>query len=579
MSAKAILISFFSLLITTSTPAFGQQSPYEHQKYWDGVKSPKLKWSDGCTLDPAVFARDNPAYTSPPLMALGDSLYNGVQSLRINWWLSEWSVPSLIAIRLGLIEEFGADRTGRRQFYGPQYPSHGGLPDEVLHYGFNLETPGLKNGLARIGNLLSVPAGQRKNLGELLTHRPPNGRAMVDNLAFSGANSRDLIDWTPEDYRAQAIMGLERMRDWRIDRAFGALGDTFTYANAAFVLNPMQDDCLEKLTPLEQVELRRPKRLLINIGSNNGLYKVAFQGVDIDDMKSCGGAERLVGVRSKPICVQPIKRFLQTQFIEDMKTLTARLSRIDGLEYVYVNNLALPSQTANVIFSASSKEQGIFKLDISNSRVKREVIDRGDRSVNDVNEHLQEILREYNTLGGPHFVYVDQSEALRVKDYKKCVYLGEGACAEERRLKVPKSMSGTRRDVYFDNRPMKVRGGSGYITGDAFASKIAQGGLFSFDNMHLSSLGYELMALAVRVAMKREKDPALIVLPRGKNDRCPGAGQTREHLKIGDCIGQLTQAGWSVADYTRRDFVFQRLGGDREMRNREFISAVLAFMN
>ncbi len=140
-------------------------------------------------------------------------------------------------------------------------------------------------------------------------------------------------------------------------------------------------------------------------------------------------------------------------------------------------------------------------------------------------------------------------------------------------------MSGTGRDFHFDNRPMRVQGDSGYSTGDAYAAKITEGGLFSFDNMHLSSLGYEVMALAVRVAMKNADDPALIALPRGPNDRCPGPGQSRERLQVGDCIGQLTQPGWSIADYTRRDFIFQRLAGDPEMKNRKFISAVLAFVN
>ena len=61
----------------------------------------------------------------PELMAIGDSLYNGMQSLRINWFLSEWSAPNLVAIRLGLIQERNGDRTGQRSFYSPQYPSWG----------------------------------------------------------------------------------------------------------------------------------------------------------------------------------------------------------------------------------------------------------------------------------------------------------------------------------------------------------------------------------------------------------------------------------------------------------------------
>ncbi len=368
MNYKLVLCCFFISAYCTTFPVFSQEAPFTYQKYWNGKPSPKLKWSKGCTPNPELFATDNPEYASPPLMALGDSLYNGVQSLRINWWLSEWSPPSFVAIRLGLIEEKGADRTGDRTFYGPQYPSHGSTPAEVVHYGFNLETPGLKSRLARVGNLLSVPLGQQKNLARLLDHRPPNRRAMVDNLAFSGASSRDLIDWTPQDYRALAKKGLNRLGSWRIDTAFRALGDSFTYANATFVLNPMRDDCVEKMTPLEQVELRRPKRLLINIGSNNGLYKIAFQGTDVTDTDSCSGSEKLVGANRKPICVRPIKDFLGIQFIDDMEAMVKRLSRVKGLEYVYVNNLVLPSQTANVVFDEKSRRSSFVSLDISNQK-------------------------------------------------------------------------------------------------------------------------------------------------------------------------------------------------------------------
>ncbi len=185
-------------------------------------------------------------------MALGDSLYNGVQSLRINWFLSEWSAPTLVAIRLGLIDEYNADRKGKRTFYGPEYEAHGLGPDQTINYGFNLEQAGVKNFISSALRIFSIPAEQKNHLQRLLLHIPKNGRSMVDNIAFSGANTIDLLNWTPEDYTSLAKENLGKIYTGPISRflflssSYHALGSAFTYSNAAFVLNPMHDKCWRK---------------------------------------------------------------------------------------------------------------------------------------------------------------------------------------------------------------------------------------------------------------------------------------------------------------------------------------------
>jgi hypothetical protein len=563
------------LLLSNSTAQANDYS--SNQKYWDGKKSPALKWNYSCKPTPEQFAQDNPDYASPPLMALGDSLYNGVQSLHINWFLSEWSPPALVAIRLGLIEEKGADRTGNRSFYTPQYPKHGGKASEVISYGFNLETPRSITGIFGIFGLFSILGAQKKVLTDLLNvYTPPNRRAMVDNLAFSGANSLDLIYWTPQEYRKLAKHALKRMNG-SVTGPFLALGDAFTYANASFVLNPMRDKCLEKMTPLEQVELRRPKRLLINIGSNNGLYKIGFMGLDIEnnmDRGSCGSEANLIGLRGKPHCISSIKTFSTTQFMSDTDKLMERLATIKGLEYVYINNLAIPSQVANVVFPDRSSTSDSFKLNIlGGKKIPRRIINNGDALVRQVNEDLKRRIAKRNTVLGPKFVYVDVNKAMEEKNYKQCVYAGKNNC-DEKKLLISSDVSGTSTNYTLDNRPLKISGPSSLMTGSKFASHIEAGGLFSFDNMHLSSVGYEIMAFTVRHAMQQAKDPALFKLPSSANDNCdPKATSVRP----GDCIGLLTLPGWSLADATRREFVFQRIAGDREMKNRRFISALLAF--
>src|SRR5580765_2413643 len=87
-------------------------------------------WSTGDQAESAPAAMCSEArlnelarpYMRPEMMALGDSLYNGVSSLRVNWWLSEWAAPSQVAIPLGLIKHNDMNRLADgRRFWGPQY--------------------------------------------------------------------------------------------------------------------------------------------------------------------------------------------------------------------------------------------------------------------------------------------------------------------------------------------------------------------------------------------------------------------------------------------------------------------------
>ena len=118
-----------------------------------------------------------------------------------------------------------------------------------------------------------------------------------------------------------------------------------------------------------------------------------------------------------------------------------------------------------------------------------------------------------------------------------------------------------------------------FRTGDVFAAKIVEGGLFSFDNMHLSSVGYEVMALAFRMAMARAGDPRLGPPLTVSPDPCKSKGEGGfDNMKVGDCINLLSTPGWAFADATRRSFVFQRMVGQREMDTQDFVKAISAFV-
>jgi hypothetical protein len=195
------------------------------QIYWDGTVALPL---EGATCDEKK-SNLRARYGNPPLMAIGDSLYNGVQSLRINWWLAEWSAPVFAAMRLHLIDEFRADRTGVRDFYVPQYPTQ----SVTQNYGFNLEDLNVN-----IGNQLAVQGTALFDLA--FNYKPPNRRPVVENLAFSGANTIDLLDWKISDFKRYAGTFSTRLKsrgtvgNWlELKDALKDLSDAFFFANAS----------------------------------------------------------------------------------------------------------------------------------------------------------------------------------------------------------------------------------------------------------------------------------------------------------------------------------------------------------
>jgi hypothetical protein len=131
-------------------------------------------------------------------------------------------------------------------------------------------------------------------------------------------------------------------------------------------------------------------------------------------------------------------------------------------------------------------------------------------------------------------------------------------------------------DQYLDNRPLVVTGESGPLSGPAFVPKVASGGLFSFDNMHLSSVGYEIMARAVEGAMFMDHDKLVAPLlgPHGE-DPCKAPGDAGyADMKHGDCINIFSQPGWSYVDATRRDFMLLRVAGSSQMTDLQALQTI-----
>jgi hypothetical protein len=111
------------------------------------------------------------------------------------------------------------------------------------------------------------------------------------------------------------------------------LAKLFFAFNTRFLLNPTSDPNAPALTPLALVAERKPARLLVSIGANNGLWNMGF------------AAAASSGQMGGPIGT-PFDR-------QDVSELVAFVGGLRGLptevKHIYLNALPLPSLVANMM--------------------------------------------------------------------------------------------------------------------------------------------------------------------------------------------------------------------------------------
>lgn len=492
------------------------RDPRVHEYGHDLAVPPAPQVSGECTRQDFEALAAN--YMNPPLMAVGDSLYNGVSSLRINWWLSEWSVPAQVAIGLGLIpqdEEWQRTISEQkpRRFWGPQYPgvNQSDYDGDAPNYGFNVERIGLRSVI--FDNALGDSA---RELVQLSTARPRSGRLFNDNLAFSGADTIDLLYRSAQSMHERLVSprpGLERSNDLAVLQKIARSGPLtgaknvssiargFYLINAEFVLNPMRNRCIERLSPIDQVLLRKPKRLLVNIGSNDGIYRMGLEGVQLFSPVTDDYAGRCT-------CIGD---YLGVTYLKDVAQLIAKLEAEDEIEAIYVNSLIPPSRIANLVPDPAAGGRRIpgtlyftsYTTDFSvggSRRISGEEVRRADEFVAEVVSRLKRLLDEANARvaakraarpaaadapPGPvqKFVLVDVDTLTARYDFKHTP-------VDERRMLIARGTPGTA-DVYFDMRALE------FDQTPRVYGNVAAGGFVSFDNMHLTSPGYAVLSSAV----------------------------------------------------------------------------------
>lgn len=406
-------------------------------------------------------------HMNPELMVVGDSLAQGCRSLSVSEKLCSQSYSNIIA---------------KSQGWDFNYPK---FPRPVL---FDLEQEiNNFNVFSFIGGLVRL----KKNIAgwkEYFEYQSPlDVPKYNDNLAVAGVSISEMNQFNSANRRAVLLDEIfPKMIDkpWRdiFDHAVGA----YLGINSGFVLNPAGTVEFENMTQLDWVELRKPKRVIAHFGHNDGLYDVggrADAGRFITDYESVLNSYKEVlfrlSVLPKQVQKIVVVLFPKISAVGNLSPYGPKDS--EGYSHVYDTEFPLPGK------------------DIKGVTVKAV-----DLAIKEFNRSV----REYaSTLAASdRFVFVDAYQILEKYDYKNTGEVG-------RQININR--------VAIDNRYVagKKKRRNGQPGGPPkFSYKFINGGLFSLDGMHLSAIGYAMLACEIMYKMDLLFDKKSILLEAYSNE-------------------------------------------------------------
>jgi hypothetical protein len=378
-------------------------------------------------------------HLNPELMAIGDSIFNGVRSLSLSADLAALSPIAQMAGGLKL------------KCTIPDYPRpvlvdleeafRGGLPDLL-----NLKATAVKNAEAWVK---ALPVWSK--------------HAAFDNIAIAGAQYIDLFTTSAGAQRKLLPKALKDFKEAKGTSFYGKLFALYNAINTIFLLNPTGLPELEDLTPIDMVRLRKPKRLFINIGNNEGLFRIGVSGNYKDDDKNL--------LRTIPSLATELAKYLVKECGE--------------VERIYCNLLIRPRVLANL---APRTDNELYQTPAGGGYFKKYVgrlTDQYEMTAKQMADFDSEVAKvNAATIVNMKAVFGAQAGKLHfvnifeVSDRFDAKHWGS-------QYKVPVSHKGT---------PWRL---SNY----PFSSNLGgfrQGGLWGLDNMHPAAAGYALLAEEMR---------------------------------------------------------------------------------
>jgi lysophospholipase L1-like esterase len=359
------------------------------------------------------------------MMAIGDSLYNGVRSLTIDADLASHSVPAQVA---------GAFRWN---FISPDYP-------RVMLADFE---KAFSDSLSGTLNLLkNATANAHAWLADATWSRQP----LFHNLSIAQQVVKDLATANYSD----ALVIATQLAAQGAALPLQKLPTLYQALNTCFVLNP-QRTAGDRRTAINILAEAKPKRLLINIGVNDGLWALLLLG-DATDYQH----------RVDPTA--------------DMAKLAQALhANCPDIEHFYINLFPKPSAIANLMPRTDNEapSNGYFNLYLGRL-IQAGGIPRAAMLEIDtwVNTALNPAIRQAFAPLGQRAHFVDLYAMNAAYDRKngiatKSVLVQNGAM-----------------QIMLDNLPLEVV---------PLIGGRRDGGLFGLDNLHPTVVGYGLIAQAV----------------------------------------------------------------------------------
>jgi hypothetical protein len=382
----------------------------------------------------------NSPLISPDLMVIGDSLAQGCHSLSVRCEFSSMSYSAQAA------------KVFKWHFEPPTFPRPVifDLEEIVREY-----LPAIPVSLKALLNHLD------SNLNDWRNHfqKPPtSGPEYFDNLAVAGSTLDQLKTLSYQ----KTLATLERNKNFKFQNLFEIkaeqLFDLHIGINSGFVLNPHGKKEYANYNMLEWVKVRKPKRLVVHMGHNDGLYAIGGDAIP--------GESNLRQTASKYV-----------KLIDDIKNVTHSNQQLIFIllpKISAVANLAVSGHEPNEDGYWGSYEP-VFSL--SRRTFNATAMERQDQAIAKANKMICDKLE---TLKGLRKVEVISAyDLLNRLDYKNFRKRSNQVVIKERR---------------FDNR---------YIKG--LGPVFLLGGLESIDGMHPTNIGYaELAFELVRLFQKGE---------------------------------------------------------------------------
>lgn len=439
-----------------------------------------------------------PSLMHPPLMAIGDSLYNGMRSGTIDATKTRMSPPALIARGLGIAS-----------FRVPD------LPEPVI---INLE-----KWLESCASILQVPLAVpqiRQKIRDSIRFwatgpanvASPSGARVFDNIAFAGSTIQDMYELTAEkaDARARTLAESALGADG-IKGLLENIGDLVVLANARFTLAPDPETSdanpFRRKTSLEIVEMRQPERLIVCIGHNNGLIDIVLRAAP-------SGAANLAA-----------------QYAEHYPELIRQLCALPAsVKAIYVNLLPAPSAVSSLMPTSTEQiptDLGKYyatyetRVNYHYGTYTGQRLYEIDKEVQQINDWLKDQFKAADTHDRIHFIDVfSRMKAIDSKNNGRTAantfIVGSKTCTNE----------------CFEAHPL-FPGGAGF----------KGGGLQGLDGVHLTTLGNAMVANWVLEEIARREGVATTPLD--------ALAIGREDSLIADPPNAWSWVLWAYHDITR----------------------------